>query len=106
MKRLLIILAMAMPLFAQSDKRPAPPQPEWVPDPSAGHYDCPDGWIAYESVEPKVYRSPAGGLGSSFTQEYFPNYSIPHVDKKGHVLSERPKPPICIQEKNPLGGNR
>jgi hypothetical protein len=66
----------------------SPPKPEWVPDPSAGHYDCPDGWMAYSRSEPyPPYNGPVVSI-----------YRAPTTDKKGHVLQDRPAVPICIQE--------
>ena len=77
---------------------PDAPNPEWVPDPSAGHYDCPDGWTAMASVEPMKYydrfqltSNPLGMLP--------PVYVSPTLDKKGHELKYRPAPPICIKDK-------
>jgi len=73
-----------------------PPQPEWVPDPSAGHYDCPDGWMASKivSLEPEKWHDP-------FSVNFYPGYltQIPALDKKGHALGVRPLPPTCMQEK-------
>jgi hypothetical protein len=62
--------------------------PHWVPDPSAGHYDCPDGWTAFSRSEPTI---PWSGSVSAV-------YIEPHKDKKGHVLGEQPPPPICIRD--------
>lgn len=83
-----------MSIFTVSD---SPPQPEWVPDPSAGHYDCPDGWIAVVPSEPPKYSPPL---------LFVPARAVhieakPNLDKKGHVLGERPKSPICVQESQP-----
>ncbi len=66
------------------------PSPVWVADPSAGHYDCPEGWLAYTRSEPEVYQviAPVPAV-----------YRAPNCDKKGHVLNEQPPLPICIQEK-------
>lgn len=69
------------------------PSPVWVADPSAGHYDCPNGWTAYGRSEPEVFK--AGGYAVPASAIY----RTPNLDKKGHVLSEQPSPPICIQEK-------
>ena len=68
-----------------------PPIPEWVPDPSAGHYDCPDGWTAMASVEPMKY--------SDRFQSVPAVYVLPLLDKKGHELKSQPAPPICIKDK-------
>ena len=65
------------------------PIPEWVPDPSAGHYDCPDGWTAYARSEPMPYKIPG-----PVAAVYFP----PKTDKKGHVLNDQPEKPICLAE--------
>jgi hypothetical protein len=67
--------------------------PEWVPDPSAGHYDCPTGWIAYTRSEPQVYSDAPISAAAVFI--------TPPVDEKGHVLGSQPAPPICIQEAKP-----
>ena len=68
-----------------------PPKPEWVPDPSAGHYDCPDGWTAMASVEPMKYYD---------RFQLTPTvYVSPTLDKKGHELKSQPAPPICIKDK-------
>jgi hypothetical protein len=69
------------------------PSPVWVADPSAGHYDCPDGWTAYGKSEPEVFK--AGGYAVPASAIY----RTPNLDKKGHVLGEQPVPPICLQEK-------
>ena len=69
-----------------------PPIPEWVPDPSAGHYDCPDGWTAMESVEPEKYYGLTMG-GWAYIEPH------PTLDKKGHKLKSQPAPPICIKDK-------
>ena len=66
-----------------------PPTPVWVEDPSAGHYDCPEGWMEYEPAEPPVYRNGPQTL---------PYMSVPK-DAKGHVLKFRPAPGICIEVK-------
>jgi hypothetical protein len=63
------------------------PKPEWVPDPRAGHYDCPDGWTAFSSSEPEIPRTFANLI-----------YSPQPKDKKGHLLGVRPAPGICIQD--------
>jgi hypothetical protein len=83
----LAVLALAtVSVFAQSVNQP--PKPEWVPDPSAGHYDCPDGWMAYKVAEPeKPYYGPVAAI-----------YRAPTLDKKGHILDDRPSPGICIKE--------
>jgi hypothetical protein len=69
------------------------PQPEWVPDPSAGHYDCPDGWTAMRSAEPEKWRAPYNG---PIAAPYY--LGKPNLDKKGHVLAERPSPPVCVSD--------
>jgi hypothetical protein len=73
----------------------APPVPtyEWVPDPSAGHYDCTEGYTAMESVEPQKY--------SDRFQSVPAVYIITNLDKKGHVLGNRPAPPICVKDVKP-----
>jgi len=65
------------------------PVPEWVPDPSAGHYDCPEGWTAYAKAEPPKFS------GIIYEDDV---YIRPSTDKKGHVLGVRPPAPICIQD--------
>lgn len=103
MKRLLFVLAVSIPMFAQGNFRspcPGPDcdkgititvqptlQPEWVPEPSAGHYDCPNGWVAYSRSEP---YPPVTAVNA--------NYVPLPTDKKGHVLGVRPPEPICIQD--------
>jgi hypothetical protein len=69
------------------------PIPNWVPDPSAGHFDCPDGWIAYERTEPRTY--------SEQLQSVPAIYQAPILDTKGHVLGAKrtPQYAACIQEK-------
>ena len=71
----------------------ASPQPEWVPDPSAGHYDCPDGWTAMRSAEPEKWHTP-NILVNGMAMGGGP----PTLDKKGHVLAERPSPPVCVSD--------
>lgn len=110
MKRIAaIVLLLAGTVFAQTagmtvDGKCLPagaickfsnPTPEWVPDPSAGHYDCPEGWMAYQKAEPPVMRD--GPIAANMHAIY---REIPK-DKKGHLLGERPDPPICIQEPRP-----
>jgi hypothetical protein len=97
-------------------QNPMPPQPEWVPDPyAAGHWDCldtldgkgqPVKWTAYAPVEPeKYYSGPIATPGQTMviTPRTYPPitglYTMPTLDKKGHVLASRPSPPICIQDK-------
>lgn len=65
------------------------PQPTWVQDPSAGHYDCPDGWTAYSRAEP--YPPNDGPFAAV--------YYAPTKDAKGHVLQDQPKPGICVKDK-------
>jgi hypothetical protein len=65
-----------------------PPTAEWVSDPSAGHYDCPDGWMAFSKSEP----DPRVDTIVTANAIYIP----PPRDKKGHVLGSQPPPPICI----------
>lgn len=85
------------PMQAGGDPTYKPaPKPEWVPDPSAGHYDCPDGWLAMQSVEPEVWKPPYWGPTFNDTIP-----APPSRDKKGHVLGYRPPPPICVQEPKP-----
>jgi len=140
MKPVVIVLLLAMPLFAQSDKSSVGtsgtavfipksgnlptyechhegramvctmptsgisialssspvPQPEWVPDPSAGHYDCPDGWMAMISAEPEKWHIP-----NTFVNGMAMGGGPPNLDKKGHILRDRPSPPICIQDVKP-----
>lgn len=75
------------PVFAQTAN--APPKPEWVPDPSAGHYDCPDGWTEYARREPiKPFYGPVAAI-----------FIPPNTDKNGHLIGERPDPGICIKDK-------
>lgn len=98
MQRVLaIVLLLAGAAWGQSDgsawKTSAAPAPEWIPDPSAGHYDCPEGWMAYQKAEPPVMRD--GPIAASAIYREAPK------DKKGHLLGERPEPPICIQEPKP-----
>jgi hypothetical protein len=98
MKRLLFFFLFVIAAFAQSTKPKfdpcggaascIPPKPEWVADPSAGHYDCPDGWTAYKAEEPRKF----------FTGPIAAIYRAPTLDKKGHVLDDRPSPGICIQD--------
>lgn len=71
----------------QDSRLQVTPLPTWVPDPSAGHYDCPDGWIAYSRSEPTYTAGQLGGL------IYHPQMQ----DAKGHVLADRPEPGICVQ---------
>lgn len=87
MKRLLFALAISISMFAQT---PTTPKPEWVPEPSAGHYDCPDGWTAYSRSEPIPYSD------APITANAV--YIAPPRDKKGHALGQRPPEPICIQD--------
>jgi hypothetical protein len=65
-------------------------QPTWVPDPSFGHFDCPDGWIAYERSEP---YPPFQGSTAAV-------YIAPPHDAKGHVLNpdKNNRKAICIKE--------
>lgn len=65
------------------------PQPTWVQDHSAGHYDCPDGWTAYSRAEP--YPPNDGPFAAV--------YYAPTKDAKGHVLQDQPKPGICVKDK-------
>lgn len=67
------------------------PQPTWVQDPSAGHYDCPNGWTAYSRGEP-----------------YKPNFGVTFTDglnggaltdAKGHLMNQRPESGICVKDK-------
>src|ERR1700675_4496542 len=67
------------------------PQPTWVSDPSAGHYDCPEGWTAYVAAEPSKFSE--GGIMT------LGMYIRPPLDAKGHVLASRPSPAICVQDK-------
>lgn len=69
------------------------PNPVWVPDPSAGHYDCPDGWSEYARREPPP---PPPRFGATFDQ---PICISGCADAKGHVFQERPSPGICVEEK-------
>lgn len=89
--RLFFFLLMATSLFAQSGRNVpdvTPPKPEWVPDPSAGHYDCPDGWTAFSRSEPyPVWNGPIAAI-----------FVAPHKDKKGHILGEQPALPICVRD--------
>lgn len=66
------------------------PTPEWVPDPSAGHYDCPDGYSAYVRSELSKYSERFGSINAVLI--------TPELDKKGHALRGRPEPPKCIQD--------
>jgi hypothetical protein len=68
----------------------SPPKPEWVPDPSAGHYDCPDGWTAFSQSEPNPHVDVSIATNAI--------YIAPPRDKKGHVLGSQPPPPICVQD--------
>ena len=75
---------------------PPSPQPVWVPDPSAGHYDCVEGYSHYERSkdQPKLpYDGPIAA-------PYFVGPK-PTVDAKGHVLGERPAPGICVKDGKP-----
>lgn len=67
------------------------PTPEWVPDPSAGHYDCKAGWTAYSKSEPVKYSDSMAPIAAV--------YNPPPTDAKGHVLGVRPPAPICIKDK-------
>ena len=67
----------------------SPPTPEWVPDPSAGHYDCPDGWTAFRPDEPTKFGNNGIAIGI---------YHPLTLDRKGHLLYDRPPVPICIQD--------
>lgn len=73
---------------------PPPPQPIWVPNPSAGHYDCPDGWAAYSRTEPASFNSAFSANGVMD----FRNYTI-QTDANGHVIESRPAPGICVEDK-------
>lgn len=68
----------------------SPPQPVWVPDPSAGHYDCPGGWTAYSRSEPYAVR---------WTGELWSDGLGTLMDAKGHILKLRPDPGICVEDK-------
>ena len=82
-----LLAAFAVTVGAQTSNQPTP-KPEWVPDPSAGHYDCPNGWMAYSPSEPEVpYYGPIAAM-----------YHHPPTDKKGHILGVQPPMPICIKE--------
>jgi hypothetical protein len=95
MKLATILLVVGIAALASAQNaNPPTPKPEWVPDPSAGHYDCPDGWMAYSRSEPDVYH--IGGAVAAYAQPAI--YITPRLDKKGHVLNEQPPPPICIKE--------
>jgi hypothetical protein len=74
-----------------------PPKPEWVPDPSAGHYDCPDGWTAYTKSEPEVW-SYGGATFAAYPITANGVFIPPPRDKKGHVLGVQPPAPICVVE--------
>jgi hypothetical protein len=79
------------------------PTPEWVPDPSAGHYDCPDGWTAYQREEPNKWSDSsialAANLGTTSGNGVVSAiYRRPQLDKKGHELGVQPPPPICIKD--------
>lgn len=88
--KIVILLALfETTLFAQSANQV--PKPEWVPDPSAGHYDCPNGWTAYSRSEPNLV-----GIGPVSAI-----YIAPHLDKKGHLLGDQPPMPICIKDGQP-----
>ena len=69
------------------------PAPTWVPDPSAGHYDCPEGWMHYAPAEPQVYHEMPSSM-------HLPYFEPPRVtrDAKGHVLGTPPAPGICVKE--------
>lgn len=67
------------------------PQPKWIPDPSAGHYDCPDGWTAMVSAEPPVWSGSYGQIQLNIPPP-------PPRDKKGHVLGVQPPAPICLRD--------
>lgn len=64
------------------------PTPEWVPDPSAGHYDCPEGWTHYLPSEPPPHTIVIRNA----------IYISPNLDKKKHVLLDRPAAGKCIQD--------
>ena len=83
---LALVGMLAGSVFAQTAN--VIPKPEWVPEPSAGHYDCPNGWMAYSPSEPEVpYYGPIATI-----------YHHPPKDKKGHILGVQPPVPICIKE--------
>ncbi len=63
------------------------PNPVWVPDPSAGHYDCPNGWTAYSRSEPDVVPSISNA-------PLYPSL----MDAKGHFLRSQPKAGICVKD--------
>jgi hypothetical protein len=70
-----------------------PPQPAWVPDPSAGHYDCPDGWTEYSRSEPYPPTNNLYTLNDGPPLGFYET-----LDAKGHVLALRPAPGICIKD--------
>jgi hypothetical protein len=87
--------ADAQKLEEDAAKHGIVPFARWIADPSAGHYDCPDGWMAYAKSEPPVYRD--GPIAANAVAIYIP----PRKDKKGHLIGEQPSAPICIQESKP-----
>ena len=87
MKRFAFLFLLTTGLFAQS-KPSETPKSVWIPDPSAGHYDCPEGWTAFGKVEPeKPYYGPIAAI-----------YHEPPKDKKGHILGVQPPQTVCIQD--------
>lgn len=82
-------------IYISQSPCPAPkavvtPQPTWVQDPSAGHYDCPDGWTEYSREEPSRWNP-----GGAILTVNIP----PQLDYKKHVLNPRPDPGICVKDK-------
>lgn len=77
-----------MPFY--TNVTPTSPIPEWVPDPSAGHYDCPEGWTAFSRSEPNPQIDTIVATNAI--------YIAPPRDKKGHILGSQPPPGICVQD--------
>jgi hypothetical protein len=94
-RAIIVALLLSGTVWAQQSVKDAPPKPEWIPDPSAGHYDCPAGWMAYQKAEPPVlWDGPVAASASSTSAVYI----TPPKDKKGHLIGAQPPPPICIKE--------
>jgi len=99
--RVMLIMAVAaICITPVSAVDPQTPKPEWVPDPSAGHYDCPNGWMAYTKSEPEKWSPGGATMTFASGQEAMSSavFITPPLDKKGHILGVQPPVPICIKE--------